>query len=100
MDDIIEEIGIDEANRLYVKPSTATFPYIYREAMEVHWDGEGHFLYGAPPRKWSFVDWFNQILLAAQEQGCRLHLAPGTSWVNIPLELRIEMQEAQGGRST
>jgi len=46
--------------------------------MEVHWDSEGHFLYGAPPRKWSFVDWFNQIVLAAHEQGCRLLFAPGT----------------------
>jgi hypothetical protein len=33
MEDIIEEIGIDEEEQLYLKPANETFPMIYREAM-------------------------------------------------------------------
>ncbi len=44
----IAEIGIDDIGRLYVAPQNKKFPYIYREAMEVHWDEDGQYLY-APP---------------------------------------------------
>jgi hypothetical protein len=41
--DVIEALGISEDGALWVKPATATFPFIYREAMEVHWDEKkGH----------------------------------------------------------
>ncbi len=66
----IEEIGIDSANRLYVKPVGIALPYIYREAMEVHWDQEREVLYGASPRDWSHFRWFKQIFAAAKEQNC------------------------------
>ena len=36
--DEIEAVGIDHAESLWVKPSTASFPLIYREAMQVQWD--------------------------------------------------------------
>lgn len=36
--DSIAEIAIDEVGRLCVRPSTASFPFIWREAMEAHWD--------------------------------------------------------------
>jgi hypothetical protein len=36
--DSIAEIAIDEVGRLCVRPSTASFPFTWREAMEVHWD--------------------------------------------------------------
>ncbi|HTN93879.1 MAG TPA: hypothetical protein VMJ33_04795 [Gallionella sp.] len=39
--DAISEIGMDDEGRLYVAPETKTFPYIYREAMEVHWNEIG-----------------------------------------------------------
>jgi len=50
--DLIEAVGIDESGSLWVKPATATFPYIYREAMEVHRDAERACLYSPKPRKW------------------------------------------------
>jgi hypothetical protein len=43
--DRIDEIGIDPGGRLYVKPVSASFPDVYREAMEVHWDPTGGFLH-------------------------------------------------------
>ena len=65
--DRIAELAIDDAGRLCVKPTTATFPFIWREAMEVHWDPHGGFLYSPKPREWSYADWLRQILSAAKE---------------------------------
>src|SRR5437879_9818828 len=39
--DEIEAVGIEGNGSLWVKPATSTFPFIYREAMEVHWVDEG-----------------------------------------------------------
>ncbi|MEJ1959881.1 MAG: hypothetical protein WDM70_11045, partial [Nitrosomonadales bacterium] len=47
--DGIKEVGIDHEGRLYVTPKSKTFPMIYREAMEVHWDVKGRYLYAPPP---------------------------------------------------
>ena len=91
MEDRIEEIGIDEEERLYVKPSNATFPMIYREAMEVHWNSERCCLYGAKPRKWGYLEWFQQIIRAASEQGCQLTVPSNVSWVNISSELQQQI---------
>jgi hypothetical protein len=67
--DSIGEIAIDEVGRLCVRPSTASFPFIWREAMEVHWDPWGQLLYSPKPREWSHARWFRQITAAAGEQG-------------------------------
>ena len=86
--DAIEAIGIDEKGSLWVKPATATFPYIYREAMEVSWDAERLRLYSPKPREWSYIDWFRRIRDAAREQGVELALQATTSWLNIEATLR------------
>lgn len=46
--DAIAEVGYDEQGRLYVMPLTVTFPYVFREPLEVDWDDIGHYLC-APP---------------------------------------------------
>ena len=89
--DNIEEIGIDDKGRLYVKPLSMKFPYIYREALEVHWDGDGNFLYSPKPREWSCLDWFKQIIDAAKVQSCSLIITEDTTWVNIPVSLKKEI---------
>lgn len=86
--DLIEAVGIDESGSLWVKPATATFPYIYREAMEVHWDAERACLYSPKPREWPYTAWFRQIRDAAREQGYDLTLTPATTWNGIDPELR------------
>ena len=91
MEDRVIEIGIDEEGRLYVKPSKATFPMIYREAMDVHWNSEQSYLYGAKPRKWDYLQWFQQIIKAASEQGCELIVSPNVTWVNISGELQQQI---------
>ena len=84
--DAIVQVGLDGRGRLYVKPESTMFPYIYREAMEVSWDAEGRYLCGPEPprahletRPW----WFRQILAAAKEQGVELLVRSETSWHNV-----------------
>ncbi len=89
--DEIIKIAIDQEERLLVKPKLKSFPYMYREAMEVHWDNEGKFLYSPKPKKWSYLDWYAQILKAAKEQSCLLSITDGKEWVNIPKELKDEI---------
>ncbi|MFT6791170.1 MAG: hypothetical protein ACJA04_000370 [Cellvibrionaceae bacterium] len=62
MEDEIKEIGIDEEQRLYVKPLSAKFPMMYREAIEVNWNQNTLALYGGIPRQWSHLDWYKQII--------------------------------------
>lgn len=89
--DTIAEIEIDESGRLLVKPKAKTFPLIYREAMEVHWESNGSFLFSPPPRKQNYLWWFLQIISAAEQQSCKLHISTETTWKNIPSELKNEI---------
>jgi hypothetical protein len=95
MDDQIVEIGIDNEGRLYLKPSRASFPMIYREARDVHWNKEYGCLYAGIPRNWSYLDWYHQLLNAAREQGCNLLLSADVSWVNVPQKLQAQIQGGQ-----
>ncbi|ARD22978.1 hypothetical protein [Shewanella japonica] len=100
MEDLIEEIGIDQQEWLYLKPATETFPMIYREAMEVHWNSEHKYLYGAKPRKWGYIEWYQQIIKAAAEQGCKLVFSPSVSWVNVPSELQAQITGEHSAKNT
>ncbi|MCX5514208.1 hypothetical protein C3941_24820 [Kaistia algarum] len=86
--DTIEAVGIDDRGSLWVKPTTATFPFIYREAMEVRWDADRLRLYGPKPREWPYVAWFKQIRVAAREHGVELKLGPTTLWSGIDPDLQ------------
>ena len=86
--DIIEAVGIDEGGSLWVKPTAATFPLIYREAMEVHWDAERLRLYSPKPREWSYTTWFKQIRDAARQHGVDLQLGLATTWSGIDPKLQ------------
>ncbi len=93
--EVIEAIGIDSGERLWVKPETATFPAIFRAGMEVHWDHERRCVYSPKPRNWSYVDWFRQIRTAVlAEYGVELTLKPTTSWWNVDADLQRAIREA------
>ena len=81
--DLISMVEIDAEGRLHLVPESCSFPYIYREAMEVHWDTERCSLYSPKPRKWDYERWFSQILEAAKEQGVDLNITETTRWRNI-----------------
>lgn len=89
--DSILKIAIDDAGRLCVTPAAASFPQIYREAKEVHWDSEKCYLYTPKPREWSYLDWFRQIVVTAKEQSYHLTITSATQWVNISDDLKAEI---------
>jgi hypothetical protein len=95
--DTIEAVGINDQGSLWVKPATATFPFIYREAKEVHWDAQRLYLYSPKPREWTYIDWFEQIRDAAAEQGVKLTIETTTSWSNIEPALREGITAASSG---
>ncbi len=90
MDQIVE-VGIDEQRRLYLQPRTLTFPLIYREAADVHWDPDRRRLHSPAPREWTYLRWFQHIVNVVSPQR-ELRFTPSTAWVNIPQELRQEME--------
>jgi hypothetical protein len=90
--DEISEIGIDENERLYIKPSKSSFTMIYREAMELGWDKDGGFLFSPKPRKWGYIDWYQQILKGASSQGTSLQITDETVWLNIDANLKKQIQ--------
>ena len=86
--DSVAEVAIDDEGRLRIVPSTNSYPMIYREAVEVHWDATGRFLFSPKPREWSYLDWFKHIVDVAGA----LSLSAGTKWTNVPDELRREAE--------
>jgi hypothetical protein len=90
----IDEIGIDEDGRLYVRPRQRTFPFIWRAAMGIEWDPSRSALLGPkPPNDWSYLQWFTQIVDAASgEYGVRLKISTGTVWTNVPDAIRHEIE--------
>ena len=89
--DDIAEIGIDDEQRLFVRPATATFPHIYREALDVHWDAARRHLHSPMPREWTHLQWFQHIIGAAAIHSHDLRITPATLWTNIPAGLRDEI---------
>ena len=88
VDEIIE-IGIDELERLYLKPKNETFTLIYRTATEVHWDNQNQFLYTPKPKDWSYLDWYKHIIKVTKEECyCDLILNEKTIFKNINSELK------------
>src|SRR4051812_45591496 len=90
--DSIAEVGIDEQERLYIRPDTATFPFIYREAVEVHWEPNRHHLHSPKPREWTYLQCFQHIISAAALQSYELRITPSTAWNNSPAELSAEIR--------
>jgi hypothetical protein len=92
--DTIAKIEIDAEGKLYIVPVSSSFPYIYREAMEVRWDAERRSLYSPKPRDWSYCRWLQQIVAAAREQGVSLSFSPTTEWLNIDQAAKAELEQA------
>jgi hypothetical protein len=92
--DNIIEIGIDEKERLFIKPEKAIFPLVYRTATEVHWDDKGKFLYSSKPNEWTYIDWYKQIIGVVQtECNYKLQLTDKTKWTNVSDDLRKQIIE-------
>jgi hypothetical protein len=91
--DKITEIGIDIAERIYIKPENVKFTLIYRTATEVHWDNEGLFLYSPKPKDWTYLQWYKHIINVAEDCNCKLIITENTKWKNISEELKNEISK-------
>jgi len=85
--DFIAVVSIDEHDRLLIYPEKNTYPMIYREAVEVHWDPSGRFLYSPKPREWTYLDWFKHIISTVKD----LRLFSTTRWSNVPESLKTDI---------
>ncbi|MBK7103788.1 MAG: hypothetical protein IPH62_00690 [Ignavibacteriae bacterium] len=85
-------LGIDEFDRLFVKPEIETFSYIYRAAMEVNWDEKRKVLFSPKPREWSYQKCFEQIINAVKNE-CNINLVidENTVWENIDSKIKDEI---------
>jgi len=90
--DNIIEIGIDDKDRLYVRPEKQTFEYIYRAAAEVGWDSKEKSLFSPKRREWSYYDWYRHILaITRDEYGVELYLTVHTKWTKDPDDLKQQI---------
>lgn len=91
--DQIRDVEIDADGRLRIRPAEQDLAHIWRAAMEVHWDPDTRTLYSPRPREWSYPRWFRQIVAAARDEyGVTLRLSPETQWLNVPLDIRAEIE--------
>ena len=89
--DKIIEVGIDDMERLYIKPEKEKFTLIWRSATGVHWDNKG-FLYSPKPREWTYFDWYGEIVSVIETDcNCKLILTNQTQWSNVPKELKQQI---------
>ncbi|MGZ8549900.1 MAG: hypothetical protein ACXWV2_04525 [Chitinophagaceae bacterium] len=92
--DNISEIGIDDNERLFIKPETKNFEFIYRVAAEVTRNNKEKFLFSPKPKESTYFDWFRQIIIVTKDEyGCQLILTDKTKWTNIPDELKSKICE-------
>jgi Integron Cassette Protein Hfx_Cass5 len=96
--DEIALIEIDGGGRLCVSPKFASYPFIYRAAIEVHWDPHSKCLHSPSPREWSYARWLRQIRDAVKgEYGVALAITSQTQWRNIDEALKSELAAVMGG---
>ena len=90
----IAEVGLDDEQRVFVRPAEGDFEHVYRAAMEVYWDkASRHLSHPQPPRDWTPVRWFQQIVAAvADEYGVLLKLNAHSTWIAVPTDVRTAIE--------
>jgi hypothetical protein len=90
---VISKVEVDAKGWLRLYPATEQYGHIYRAAAGVEWDRSGGFLHAEEPGAWQYSTCFRQILSAVEsEYGDSLILGPATQWLNVPSEVRAQIQ--------
>jgi len=97
----IAEVGLDDERRVFVRPAEGDFEHVYRAGMEVCWDKASRRLsHPQPPRDWTPVRWFQQIVAAvAGEYGVLLKLTAHSDWIAVPTDLRTAIEAEARAKS-
>lgn len=92
---LISKVEIDAKGWLRLYPASERYDHIYRAAAGVEWDRSGGFLHAEEPGKWTYPVYFGQILTAvASEYGDTLTIGSTTEWLNVPSDIRAEIEGA------
>ena len=96
----IVEIGVDQLDRVYIKPFSRSFEQIHRAAMQVYWDSAQKCLHSPKATheagKWTHIQWFQQIIDAvADEYGVHLVYTPSTILSGVSETLYTEIKAAR-----
>ena len=87
----IEEVGIDAAGYLFLRPSLdpkENYEFIWRDASGVRWNEQLRALHAAEPSRWEHFELYKQILKAVRsEYGELLVLTPATRFTQVPTDL-------------
>lgn len=90
--DVIEKIGIDENNRLYIKPTMDKFPLMHRIDMRIHCNSSEQRLLATEPEGLTYLDSYQHIIHGVKkEYNCILRLTDATIWENIDDELKEQI---------
>ena len=89
----IAAVWIDDGGSLWVKPATATFPYIYREAMEVPWDAERLCLSAPSRASGRTCGGSSRLEMPRASKASSWRSGQTTSWAGIDPELRQAMTD-------
>ena len=88
----IAEVGMDDEGKVFVRPVSGSFEYIYRAGMEIYWNESTKRLSHPAQRDWSPARWVRQIVAAmASEYHVLLELTDETVWSNVSHDLCAEI---------
>ncbi len=95
MNSIVEEVGLDAAGHLFVKPQASDdFTYIWRDASGIRWNETTRTLVAYEPKRWEPITLFQQIVAAVKnEYGRVLALNSKTKWTNVTPEFRAQLEK-------
>jgi hypothetical protein len=63
----------------------------------IWWEETSGVLFGGPSTDWTPVQWFDRIIAAVDDEyGVRLRLAPSTLWLNVPRDVRTNIETSAG----
>jgi hypothetical protein len=93
---VVEEVGLDAAGHLFVKPQPPEdFTHIWRDASGVRWNAASRTLVGYEPERWEPVNLLQQIVAAVKSEYGRVLLINGnTKWPNIAPALKEKLENA------
>jgi len=96
MDVFIKTIHLNDNGTLFVYPDSYAFDMVFRIAMGVNWDEEKSCLIHNPPRNWSLLRWYKQIILAVEsEYKITLKVDSDTIYENIDSDMQRNIENGE-----
>ena len=95
----IQTIELTDENKLsisLVSGGDAFYQYVYREAAGVYWENEKSHFVSTELKSWSVPMWYKHIVQVATSCGVQLMLSSDTTWSNISITDKREIEDVSG----